>query len=171
MRSLFAGVKESRSTTLATYIKHNDAVRLTLACAIGKRAEQWPIKTPSCASVIARTCTCKSRKRERWKRTRMQSRKKRYFSSSLHFARDISKMKHVLKFNWESSSLNSSEENVIITSIYALHCIALCCVALRCVASRCVALHARKFRLLVRVFIFVGHEWHIKKSSVNNSVK
>lgn len=58
MRSLFAGVKKSRFTTLATYIGHNDAVRLTFARANGKRAEQWPIKTPLRAGVIARTRTC-----------------------------------------------------------------------------------------------------------------
>lgn len=37
MRFLFAGARESRAATLATYIAHNDAVRLMLARAIGKR--------------------------------------------------------------------------------------------------------------------------------------
>jgi len=65
MRSPFAGVKKSRSTTLATYIGYNDAIRLTLARAIGKRAEQWPIKTPSRASVITRDMHLQAEKAKR----------------------------------------------------------------------------------------------------------
>lgn len=139
MRSLFAGVKKSRSTTLATYIGHNDAVRLTLARAIGKRAEQWPIKTPLRVSAITGTCTCKSRKRERRRRARQDAvTKETRFPAAITFRmRCFEETGHVYfhgkiwafwSVNWESPSLNSPEENVV-TSIYALHCVTLRCLA------------------------------------------
>lgn len=137
MRSLFAGVKKSRST-LATYIGHNDAVRLTLARAIGKRAEQWPIKTPLRANAITRTCTCKARKGERGRRMWQDAvTKETRFSAAITFPmRRFEDETHIISrenmafwsVNWESSSLNSPEENVV-TSIYALRCVALRCLA------------------------------------------
>lgn len=88
--SLFANVKKSKTVMLATYIGHNDAVRLTFARAIEKRG-QWSIKTLSLrASVAARMRICVPKKRREPNDTK--SRKKRNFSSLFFTCDDVSSM-------------------------------------------------------------------------------